>query len=362
MTTERTNLVREGGRPRRAVLRQLGMTTGVATVGLSGTTGADTVGELADEGDPTDDGSGRPSYDHVVAYSDVHVGSPGAYGRGSEGGTPEEDFTLHSEAFLDDVFFSNPDRRQLKPEGQLPDAFLLVGDVLEQWWRGTTASIFEGVSFLDKVREIHAAGVDVVLIGGNHDWWLMRVDGDEPVAPPAPWHFAEEFGFEHDGEPFAAVHGHQGDPFLNFEPVTNQAFCLGDDEQGYTGYEIWTGLTGGESDEEEAQARWAASAGDFGSEYYTVPDRFPAEAAPEDQDERDARAEFVREWVRANYDGFVVFGHTHRPEIGEDYANCGAWTRRGTESVPDHTYVEVRDGTVALVDWQEDEVLGEQAL
>ena len=48
-------------------------------------------------------------------------------------------------------------------------------------------------------------------------------------------------------------------------------------------------------------------------------------------------------------DRFVVFGHTHVPDLGERHVNSGSWTER-TSSI-NNTFVEIVDGAVTVWDW-----------
>lgn len=391
---------------RRTVLKRLGIATGAATVGLSGTVAA-TVESVdhATNNDESADDSPSPEYEHVVAISDLHWSSPATYVNGDETGATREDtgsVTYDSQLFLEEKFFRN---QQPKPAAQLPDALLLVGDIIEMWWRGITASIIESSRPLDMIRQLHDAGTDVYLIAGNHDWWLMQNNDDDPIGPPLPWRFREEFFFESGDREFVAIHGHQGDP-LNFNPVTNQAFCIGNDPLGYVAYEAWTSASGAAIQSDAAIAELEATADEFATEHYTVPtdplvdgdlplvadlegDRAEESALEQTslyggvettttdiseliaatgllsdnpaEDETDLPVDptdpkqFVEDRVAEMYDEYTVFGHTHNPIQTDEYVNCGAWTSRGTDTVRDRTYVEIEHGEVSLWDWRPNE-------
>jgi UDP-2,3-diacylglucosamine pyrophosphatase LpxH len=59
----------------------------------------------------------------------------------------------------------------------------------------------------------------------------------------------------------------------------------------------------------------------------------------------------TRENLLEMFDEFVVFGHTHRPDLGERYVNSGSWTNRSPDSVPQNTYVEIDQGDITVWDW-----------
>ena len=54
------------------------------------------------------------------------------------------------------------------------------------------------------------------------------------------------------------------------------------------------------------------------------------------------------------FEEFVVFGHTHRPDLGERHVNSGSWTGRSPDSVPQNTYVEIDQGVITVWDWSPD--------
>jgi predicted phosphodiesterase len=54
------------------------------------------------------------------------------------------------------------------------------------------------------------------------------------------------------------------------------------------------------------------------------------------------------------FEEFVVFGHTHRPDLGERHVNSGSWTSRSPSSVPQNTYVEIDAGDVTVWNWSPD--------
>lgn len=383
-----------GESTRRTVLKQVGLTSVGATVGLSQTTGAVTDGGSDDLVGDSNDGAG-PEYDHVVAISDLHWSSPATYVDGDSEGTTREQagsVTFDSQLFLEEKFFAN---HNPKGDGQRPDALLLVGDIMELWWRGLSSALVESSRPLDMLRRLNEAGTDVYLIAGNHDYWLLENDDQGPMSPPQPWRFREELFFQSGDREFVAIHGHQADP-LNFNPVTNQAFCIGDDQLSYIAYEVWTSGSGAVLESDADVQRWEESVDEFSTEYYTVPqeplvdgqlplvaDLGDARVASNSTVEGDVHSslagalgdtevesngtiadvppvdptdpkQFVEDRVAEMYDEYTVFGHTHRPVQTDGYVNCGAWTARGTDDVRDRTYVEIHDGAVSLWDWNPD--------
>jgi len=51
----------------------------------------------------------------------------------------------------------------------------------------------------------------------------------------------------------------------------------------------------------------------------------------------------------------LVFGHTHEPFINkkENVANCGSWQR---DALPQDTYIEIKDGKMALKIFKGEEI------
>jgi len=64
--------------------------------------------------------------------------------------------------------------------------------------------------------------------------------------------------------------------------------------------------------------------------------------------------ESIKDSLLDTYEEFVVFGHIHRPQVGDRYANTGSWTSRSPNSEPENTYLEIQDGEVTLWDWTPD--------
>ena len=64
--------------------------------------------------------------------------------------------------------------------------------------------------------------------------------------------------------------------------------------------------------------------------------------------------ESITDSLLDTYEEFVVFGHVHRPQVGDRYANSGSWTSRSPSSEPENTYLEIQDGEVTLWDWSPD--------
>ena len=83
------------------------------------------------------------------------------------------------------------------------------------------------------------------------------------------------------------------------------------------------------------------------------------EEPPEDIDEPPAMAgmepafighDSVTENLLDMFEEFVVFGHTHAPDLGERHVNTGAWTSRGSPQ-PANTDAEIDGGDVTVWDW-----------
>lgn len=88
------------------------------------------------------------------------------------------------------------------------------------------------------------------------------------------------------------------------------------------------------------------------SDHVIAPDEVP-ETAPDAGllDPLFVSHQGTRETLLDMFDEFVVFGHTHRPDLGERYVNSGSWTDRSPSSVPQNTYVEIDQGDITVWDW-----------
>jgi UDP-2,3-diacylglucosamine pyrophosphatase LpxH len=262
------------------------------------------------------DGPDLGELDHAIMVSDFHLGSASAN-------------TDNFEDFLE--------QRLMGGQGNNPDALILAGDGVEMWFRGISSALLEFSTTIETFEEIHENGTEIIPIAGNHDWRFIDVNDQEPVISPEPWQFEEEVFFESGGEEFVAIHGHQGEP--TFSDEINEAFCFSTDEQG--------AQFSGDSDTDGSDVQ--------STEFHEFPDLSPEEVdmgnLDPDSDARETRRETITELVDAMYDEYVLFGHTHFPEVEDTYANSGSWTDRRSDEVDSDTFLEIEGGEVEVVEW-----------
>jgi UDP-2,3-diacylglucosamine pyrophosphatase LpxH len=298
---------------------------GAGTAAVSATANAAVA--FDDNGEPTgpdpdervaqiSDGPDLGELDHAIMVSDFQLGSLAAN-------------TDNFEDFLE--------QRLLGGRGNNPDALILAGDGVEMWFRGISSALLEFSNTIETFEEIHENGTEVIPIAGNHDWRFIDVDDQDPVISPEPWQFEEEVFFQSGGDEFVAIHGHQGEPIFSDE--INEAFCLSTDEQG--------AQFSGDSDTDGSDAQ--------STEFHQFPDVSPEEVdmgnLDPDSDARETRRETITEAVDAMYDEYVLFGHTHIPEVADTYANSGSWTDRRAEEIESDTYLEIENGEVEVAEW-----------
>lgn len=248
----------------------------------------------------------------VIAISDTHFGF--------------EDFNREEfNQFLDMV------------RSESPDKFLLVGDIFEFWRDSIESVMLNNAHLISKINDIHNNGTEVIIIAGNHDWRLVASDEKGISSINPPWNIKREYRFTSGGEEFIAKHGHQFD-LANANPFTNRMLCLTDDDVGMFLSNIYS------------------RSADISSSFVSFARKPQLIARPSlrtlanlsnpnilaEEQELD-RAELIKQRITSVYDEFVIFGHTHRPSIGDNHANTGSWT------LDDNTYVEIDEGNVNLI-------------
>lgn len=219
---------------------------------------------------------------------------------------------------------------------QQPDQFLLVGDILEYWRDGIEPVMATHADLLSKINNIQQSGTDVVVIAGNHDWRLITSEERGISNIPAPWNVKREHSFTNGDREFIAKHGHQFD-LANANPITNRLLCLTDDDIGtFLSNTYARGANVAPSFAAFARKPQLIARPSLGTLGNLSNPNILAR-----QSERD-RADRIRNRIRSVHNEFVIFGHTHVPEIGDDYVNCGSWTQ------DENTYAQIENGQVDL--------------
>lgn len=247
----------------------------------------------------------------IIAVSDTHIGF--------------EEFNKEEfMQFLDFVLTEQPDQ------------FLLVGDIIEYWRNGIEPVMATHADIFSKINDIEQTNTDVIVIAGNHDWRLVTSEdrGISNISPP--WNVKREYTFTSGDKEFIAKHGHQFD-LANANPLTNRLLCLTDDDVGEfisSAYSRAVSVTPSVSTfARKPQLIARPSLGTIAN--LNNPNILAT------QPERE-RADRIRNRIQSVYDEFVIFGHTHIPQIGDGYANCGSWT------LDENTYIQIDEEQVDL--------------
>lgn len=230
-------------------------------------------------------------------------------------------------------------KRFLETEANSLDKFIMAGDFFEFWRRGIEPAMAENGDILSRLNEMHDSGTEVVYVAGNHDWRFITSD-----IAPEPWTIEEEHVFGSGEREFRVVHGHQYDP-ANSNDFTNRRLCLSTDSTGGAlarGYRRGTILF--PVFDRIARVRHIfseLSIRAFGEAVVGRPSlrTFATLSNPNIIAEQEPeRAERITRRAKADSERFVIFGHTHVPDIDEEHANCGAWT------LEENSFVTVRNG------------------
>ncbi|EMA42420.1 metallophosphoesterase family protein, partial [Halobiforma nitratireducens] len=202
--------------------------------------------------------------------------------------------------------------------------------------------------------------IEIELVAGNHDRRLVDVGRDEYDAATlgAPWRIDEAFTFESGDRSFVAVHGDGPDP--KQQDAASSLLCAGSDRLGEVIVEFSEIVSGDNIGTRSAEGHWSRLTDDLDTA--VVPEEAPpvdgTAREPTVAGERPSVAETVTNGLLEEYDEFVLFGHTHYAELGEQFVNTGAWTERGVTDYPDrpqNTFVQIDAGDVRVLEWSDGE-------
>lgn len=253
---------------------------------------------------------------HAVVLSDIHIGWEGSN---------TEDFVDFIESELPSID---------------PDVLIVNGDIFEMWRRGLVSVIVEYRHILDALEKVTERGIDLVLIAGNHDWRLVKLNDSGDVVSPKPFQFKEEYTFTSGDRDFRVLHGHQGDG-VNGNDAQNEALCATSDERADDISDAYAGVLS------KSPLTFTSRIAPLGLNRLNL-------GALENLSDPDAlskdnnvdRSKRITERLEKMYDDYILFGHTHTPEIREQSANSGSWTG------DTNNYLEIKDGMVELKEYK----------
>jgi UDP-2,3-diacylglucosamine hydrolase len=201
------------------------------------------------------------------------------------------------------------------------DQLFIVGDLFDYWFEYRFVVPKGYFRLFAKLAELSDAGIKLVYMAGNHDFWLRG-------------YFADELGMKIEHHPTEYVIGgkkfyiHHGDGLLKTD----------------TGYRILKRVLRNRTniflfslvhpDLAARIARWSSNK----SRQYTSKREY----------ESDDMTEFARTKINEGYD-FIVMGHNHVPckrNIGTGvYVNLGEWVHGRTYAVFDGSSLELKSWT-----------------
>lgn len=258
--------------------------------------------------------------DKVVQVSDVHLG----HGQDIESieQRPATEDSIHNPLKFQE--FINNTVKSIDP-----DLFIISGDFLE-FWRSSIETVL--TTFRDQIADVLALSdsMEIVLIPGNHDYRLTKLDSEIIIS--------EGVRFKSGNTNFKIIHGHNYDP-RNSNNYTNEGLCLTSSETGDAASKYWDVVKGIlPSDFTYNRFRYGLPE--------TVTPLGPIEhlSNPEvlNEESNSKRARAIRSAVEADNEEYVLYGHTHKPYVGEESANAGSFTSGVLN------YIVVDDGVVEL--------------
>lgn len=229
-------------------------------------------------------------------------------------------------------------------EKEQPERLVIAGDLFEFWRRGSESVTLEFNDVIDRIEEMNMMGTPVIPLAGNHDWILTGVNDEEPIIQEAPWNFRTSYTFNSGDKTFRVVHGNETDA-VNASRRQNTLLCRTSDSTGNKIANGYSNITG------RLPLGGASITGPLYFNRFNIRSfshvANPAQLAEEDE---SGRRERITRRLTAKYDEYVLFGHTHTPEMGETrhgrYANSGSFTGDM------NTYIEVVDGEVDVKEFE----------
>jgi UDP-2,3-diacylglucosamine pyrophosphatase LpxH len=251
--------------------------------------------------------------DKVVQVSDVHLGHEPDLANFEGIHNPFEFQT-----------FVNEEVRRINP-----DLFIISGDFLE-FWRSSIETVL--TRFRDIISDVLSLSdvMEVALVPGNHDYRLVKLDSELIVS--------EGIRFKSGNVEFKVIHGHNYDP-RNSNNYTNEGLCLTSTETGSAADKYWKVikkiLPAGVS-----YNRFRYGFPDAVAPLGTIQHLSNPDVLSEKPYTKRARA--IRNGIEISNDEYMLYGHTHKPYVGEQSANAGSFTSDTLN------YIVVDDGEVEL--------------
>ncbi len=252
--------------------------------------------------------------------SDLHMGD----------GSLADDFKQNKDRFADFLQYVK------EQQGRL----ILAGDVFELWQADLQSILKQNVEIIRLLFALQPR-----IIAGNHDYYIRNFIDFDFVHYPT-WHM------EHDTGLVRIEHGHEHDP--NNDPERNMQ--LGKIVASLAGFaENWI-----HPDVDQAFTDFAGKAREAGNRVYEeiiTPWKRERNTGKKQSNHPYLKA---ADRIRKENEGvsWVVFGHTHNPEIREDYryVNCGCWVKE----VP--TFVKIAGNAIGLYEFRGKNNIKERAV
>jgi len=198
------------------------------------------------------------------------------------------------------------------------DVLILNGDVFDFWisWKNVIIEAYFPV--LKKLSEISESGCRIIYVAGNHDFWL----GDFLKNFIKAELYKEHFKGEIDGKTYFVTHGDSylaGDlRYKAFRMIIRSKLVRYVVNLFHPDFILGMASLMSRSSRKRVFPKWLIG-------------------------KRKEQLATIAKTM--NYD-FIVFGHTHKPEIknwGEKYyLNAGDWTKH-------YSYIEIKNGVAELI-------------
>lgn len=210
---------------------------------------------------------------------------------------------------------------------------VICGDFLDMWRRDMAGVVLENADVINKLQNLQPR-IKVHYVAGNHDYHIANLKNFG-----YQFSFYKELSLTDTGVNYRFLHGYEFDPSQN--EIYFDVLCYTTDSTGQIISEAWDIYI---QEKKWWEKVWAFITGKKGR---TIADLERMLTKPKER-LKDIIDVVERNACRAVKENeALIFGHTHEPFVNkkENVANCGSWQ---SDASPPNTYVEIKDGKIAL--------------
>ena len=221
------------------------------------------------------------------------------------------------------------------------DHLVICGDFLDMWRRDLAGVVLENSDIIAKLHALQPK-IKVQYVAGNHDYHVTELKNFGYKLD-----FREKLAFTKNNIRHIFRHGYEFDDY-QFRFYFD-ALCHTTDDEGNTSSEAWEILMQGKKWLDGVKAFFKREKGRSRRDMERM-------LTPPKERLKDMMGDVERDACNSIGEGeILIFGHTHRPFVNEqgNVANTGCWV---SDAPLQNTYVEIKDGKIALKVFEGEEV------